>query len=156
MEVRNAKRWAKAGPQPYLAALFGYFVALAVRFALAPVIDNHFPMLFFAINCVVIAFLYGFWPSIFILALSLPTASFFFVQPLYTFDPISRDDVYVFVFYTALITLTAFMFEWVRREQYRATLLARVSDSRYRLLVEADEDRRAALKATLAPPDATS
>jgi K+-sensing histidine kinase KdpD len=154
MEIKNAKRWAKAGPEPYLAALFGYCVAFALRFALMPLVGDHLPMLFFAINSMVISFLYGARPALFILALSLPTSSFFFVQPYYSFGPISHDDVFAFIVYTSLVVLTAFLMEWVRREQYRAELHARVSDSRYRLLVEADEDRRTMRRRESATPGA--
>lgn len=146
MEIRNAKRWAKAGPEPYVVGLLGFLAATAIRFALHPYIGDHMPMLFFAVNCVVIAFLYGFWPSILILSISLPTAFFFFVKPYSTFDGVGERDVFTLIIYSTLVISTAILLEWVRREQYRATLLARVSDSRYRLLVEADEDRRAMLK----------
>jgi K+-sensing histidine kinase KdpD len=146
MQIENAKRWAKAGPEPFVVGLLGYFLALALRFALNPLLDDHLPMLFFAINCAVVAFMYGFWPSFLILLLSLPTASFFFVKPFYTFDTGNYADMFMMIVYFTLVTSTAFMLEWVRREQYRAVLLARVSDTRYRLLVEADEDRRAMLK----------
>jgi len=146
MQIRNAKRWAKAGPEPFAAGLLGYFLALALRYALGPMLDDHIPMLFFAINCVVVAFMYGFWPSFSILLISLPTASFFFVKPFYTFDLGNDADFFMMIVYSTLIILTALMLEWVRREQYKAILLARVSDSRYRLLVEADEDRRAMLR----------
>lgn len=146
MEIKNAKRWAKAGPEPYVAGLLGFLAATAIRFALQPIVDDHLSMLLYAINCVVIAFLYGFWPSILMLSISLPTAFFFFVKPYSAFDGISQSDVFLLIVYSTLVVSAAVLLEWVRREQYRATLLARVSDSRYRLLVEADEDRRAMLK----------
>jgi K+-sensing histidine kinase KdpD len=146
MEIRNAKRWAKAGPEPYVVALLGFLAATALRFAMHPIVEEHLPMLLYAVNCVVIAFLYGFWPSILTLSISLPTAFFFFVKPYSAFDGIGQSDVFTLIVYSTLVVSAAVLLEWVRREQYRATLLARVSDSRYRLLVEADEDRRAMLK----------
>lgn len=146
MQIKNAKCWAKGGWEPYVLALLGYFIALAIRYALQPILDDHLPMLFFGINCIFIAFLYGFWPSFSILCLSIPTAMFFFVKPYFSlFSELSDQDAFILIVYTSMVTVTAFLLEWVRREQYRAVLLARVSDSRYRLLVEADEDRRAAI-----------
>ena len=146
MELANGRRWAKAGAEPYYMALLGYFLAFSVRYTLQPILDDKLPMLFFAINCVVIAFLYGFWPSFWILILSLPTAMFFFVKPFYSFNGIAELDIFLLIVYFTLVTITAVLFEWLHREQYKAELLARVSDTRYRLLVEADEDRRAMLK----------
>ncbi|MDD5298617.1 MAG: DUF4118 domain-containing protein [Rhodocyclaceae bacterium] len=146
MEIKNAKRWAKGGTEPYLMGLAGYFVAFALRFALAPMLDDRLPMLFFAINCCMVAFAYGFWPAFWMLLLSLSTALFFFVKPFYAFDGVAQNDMFILIVYFTLVVLVAGLLEWVRREQYRATLIARVSDTRYRLLVEADEDRRAILK----------
>ena len=146
MQIKNVKRWAKAGAEPFYMGVLGYFLAFAVRYTLSPLLDDHLSMLFFAVNCIVIAFLYGFWPSVLILFLSLPTALFFFTKPFNSFEIVDDSDIFILIIYFTLIILMAFMFEWVRREQYKSTLLARVSDTRYRLLVEADEDRRAVLK----------
>src|SRR5579862_5299418 len=136
MEIKNAKRWAPAAPEPYYMALLGYSLAFAVRYTLTPLVEDHLPMLFFSINCVVIAFLYGFWPSFLILLLSVPTALFFFVKPFSTFSGFAETDLFLMILYFTLISLTAFMFELLHRSQYKSELLARVSESRYRLLVE--------------------
>lgn len=151
MQIKNLIRWSKAGPEPYLAGLGGFAIALAVRYLLQPWLDDHLPMLFFALNCIVIAYFYGFWPSILMLLLSIPSALFFFVKPFYSFGILSDTDLFIFVVYSTLIGLTACMFEALRREQYKSALLIRVSDTRYRLLVEADEDRRIAIKKQQAP-----
>jgi K+-sensing histidine kinase KdpD len=148
MEIKNAKRWATAGAEPFYMALLGYILAFAVRYTLIPVVDDHLPMLFFAINCIVIAYLYGFWPSFLALLISVPTALFFFVKPFNEFNGISESDLFLMIVYITLISLTAFMFELLRRSQYKAELLVKVSESRYRLLVEADEDRRTILQKT--------
>ena len=148
MEIKNAKRWATGGLEPYYMALLGYILAFAVRNSATPFLDGHLPMLFFAINCIVIAFLYGFWPSFLILLLSIPTALFFFVKPFSTFSGFAEEDLFLMILYFTLISLMAFMFELLRRAQYKSELIIRVSESRYRLLVEADEDRRTILEKT--------
>ncbi len=146
MEIKNAKRWAPAGAEPYYMAILGFILAFAVRYTLIPVVDDHLPMLFFAINCVIIAYLYGFWPSFFVLTISIPTALFFFVKPYNKFDGIVETDLFIMIVYITLTVLTALMFELLHRSHYKAELLVRVSESRYRLLVEADEDRRKILE----------
>lgn len=148
MKIKNAKRWAAAGLEPYFIGALGLLAATAIRFALHPVVDDHLPMLFYAINCIVIAFLYGFWPSFVVLLASLPTAFFFFVKPYTAFDGVGESDVFTLIVYVTIVISAAILLEWARREQYRAALLARVSDTRYRLLVEADEDRRASQRKT--------
>ncbi|HEX8963058.1 MAG TPA: DUF4118 domain-containing protein [Rhodocyclaceae bacterium] len=146
MEIRNAKRWAPAGPEPYVVGLLGMLAASAIRFALHPYLEDHLPLLFFAVNAVVIAFLYGFRPALASYLASLPVAFFFFVKPYAAFDGLVQRDIFMLIVYSTLVLAAAALLEWARREQYKATLLARVSDTRYRLLVEADEDRRAVLK----------
>jgi K+-sensing histidine kinase KdpD len=152
MEIKNAKRWAIGGPEPYCMALLGYILAFAVRHSVAPLLDDHLPMLFFAINCIVIAFLYGFWPSFLILLISIPTALFFFVKPFNSFSGLSETDLFLTILYFTLVSLMAFMFELLRRAQYKSELIIRVSESRYRLLVEADEDRRTIMEKTAGSP----
>lgn len=146
MEIKNVKRWAKAGPAPYFVGLAGFFLAFALRYILHPMLESHLPMLLFAVNSLVIAYYFGFWPSFFMLSLSLPTAMFFFVKPYYSFSAVDHRDVYISIVNFTLVCLAAYMLELLRREQYKSTLLVRVSDTRYRLLVEADEDRRSIMK----------
>lgn len=146
MEIKNVKRWCKAGPEPYYVGFLGFFLAFVLRYFLHPLLGEHLPMVFFAVNCIVIAYYYGFWPSCLMLVLSIPTALYFFVVPYNSFGGIDHRDVYLLIVNFALVGLAAFMLELLRREQYKSALLARVSDTRYRLLVEADEDRRAILK----------
>lgn len=147
MKIQNAKYWSKAGPESYLVGFAGVCVAFALQFLLHPVLDDSLSMLFFAINCIVIAYLYGFWPSFWILLLSMPIAFYFFVEPFSSFDQFfDKTDIFIFVLYFSLVGLTAVMLELLHRAQYKAALLVLVSDTRYRLLVEADEDRRSALR----------
>lgn len=146
MEIKNVKSWATAGPEPYYVSFAGFLVAFGLRYIMQPLLDDHIPMLLFAINSIVIAYYYGFWPSFLMLILSFPTAFYFFAPPYNTFSLLESRDIYGLLIYTSITGLAAFMIELLRREQYKSNLLARVSDSRYRLLVEADEDRRAAMK----------
>ena len=152
MEIKNSIRWSKAGAECYLAGIAGVCIAFALRYALHPLLDGNLPMLFFAINCVVIAYFYGFWPSFWMLLASMPLAFYFFVEPYASFETfIDKEDVFLFIVYSSLVGLTAIMFELLHRAKYKSALLVLVSDTRYRLLVEADEDRR-----WLSPPASES
>ena len=151
MEIKNVKRWAKAGSEPYFVGLAGFFLAFALRYILHPVLGSHLVMLFFAVNSIVIAYHYGFRPSFFMLLLSIPTALFFFVSPYNSFTIIGESDIFILIVNFSLVGLAAYLIELLRREQYKSTLLVRVSDTRYRLLVEADEDRRAMIKKNESP-----
>jgi K+-sensing histidine kinase KdpD len=143
MKIRNSKRWSRAGTESYLAGLCGLCVAFVLRYLLHPMLEDQLPMLFFAVNCFVIAYFYGFWPSFWMLLLGMPIAFYFFVKPYNSFDHFfERRDILIFIVYSTLVGLTGVMLELLHRAQYKSVLLALVSDTRYRLLVEADEDRR--------------
>jgi len=146
MNIKNAKRWAERGAHPYLMALVGYLLAFIARYLMQPVFANHAPMLFFAINCTVIAFYYGFWPAFSILVISVPTAAFSFVAPYFSLDGLTLNDLFLITGYLLGQTLVALLFESLHRARYQAELLARVSATRYQLLIETDEDRRSAVK----------
>ena len=149
MDIKNAKRWGAAGIEPLIVAAVGFIVALGLRFSLHSLLEDHLSMLFFAINSVIMAFLYGFWVSIGSMLLSIPFALYFFTAPYGTFSELNDRDVFILIVHVSLVISTAILLEWTRREQYKAILIARVAESRYRLLIETDEDRRNALKAKL-------
>src|SRR4051812_22577825 len=147
MRIRNVKSWSKAGPMRYVAGFGGVCIAFALRYFLHPVLGPDLPMLPFAINCIVIAFFYGFWPSFWMLVVSTPIAFYFFVEPFGAFDPLlDKEEFLMLLVYATLVGITAIMLELLHREKYKSALLVLVSDTRYRLLVEADEDRRTALR----------
>jgi K+-sensing histidine kinase KdpD len=146
MDIKNARRWSALGLHPYLMALAGYVLAFAARYLMQPVFAEHEPMLFFAINCTVVAYYYGFWPAFAILLISVPTAAFSFVPPYFSTDGLTSSDIITLASYMVGQTLVMLLLESLHRTRYQAELLARVAATRYQLLVEMDEDRRSAVK----------
>ncbi len=100
-------------------------------------------MLFFGINCVVMSYLFGAYYSMALLIISIPTALFFFRKPFYVIDVLTREDVFTVVIYIGIVTLASVIIELLQRERYAAELRQRVSETRYRLLIESDQARRA-------------
>jgi len=121
----------------------GFVLAFGLRYMLTPVLDESLSMLLFALNCICMACLYGIYHSMALLAVSIPTALFFFRKPFYMFDAITDRDIYTIVLYTGIIVFTSLIIEWLQRERYAAVLRQRVSASMYQLLIESDQDRRA-------------
>lgn len=142
--LKNAKRWQAEGRQPLLTCALGFALALGLRSLLGPVLDESMSMLFFAINCIFISYLFGFFHSMALLGVSLPAALFFFRKPFYTFNALTQRDVATILVYTGIITFTSLIIEWLQRERYAAVLQQRVSETRYQLLIESDQDRHAA------------
>jgi K+-sensing histidine kinase KdpD len=137
MKIQNSKRWARNGPQAYFFAVFGVFIAFAVRFSLHAFLQGNIPMTFFILNTIVIALFYGYIPSFLTIVLSVPLAFFFFVPPFDSFDMPTPQDSFVFLSYILIAFIAVTIVEWLQRERYKATLLTRVSNSNFQLLSEA-------------------
>jgi len=141
--LSNARRWRPEGWRPVAVCALGFVLAFGLRYMLTPVLDESLSMLLFALNCICMACLYGIYHSMALLAVSIPTALFFFRKPFYMFDAITDRDIYTVVLYTGIIVFTSLIIEWLQRERYAAVLRQRVSASMYQLLIESDQDRRA-------------
>jgi K+-sensing histidine kinase KdpD len=143
IKLKNARSWKPGGVRPVLICALGFVLAFALRHLLRPFLDESMSMLFFSINCIVMSYLFGYVYSLGLLAISIPTAMFFFRKPFYIIDDFTRTDVFMVLVYTTIITLTSIIIEWLQRERYAAVLQQRVSETRYRLLIESDQARRA-------------
>ncbi|MBP0599526.1 DUF4118 domain-containing protein [Herbaspirillum sp. LeCh32-8] len=143
IKLKNAKSWRPQGLRPIYTSAIGFVAAFGLRYALAPFVDEALSMLFFAVNCIVLSYLFGYLYSLGMLAISIPTAMFFFRKPFYTMDGINDKDLFMILVYTVIIATASFIIEWLQRERYAAVLQQRVSETRYRLLIESDQARRA-------------
>jgi len=146
MKIQNAKRWAQTGPTPYLIAMAGYLLAFCIRAAMQPLVGDHLPTMFFGLNGLLIGYFFGFRPAFFILLISIPTAAFSFQAPYFSVHGLSSGDLVKFGGVLSIQTFVLILLESLHRTRYQAELLSRVAATRYQLLVEADEDRRSAVK----------
>ena len=137
MQIRNSKRWARAGAQAYVYAIIGVFVAFCIRYSLHSFLQGNLPMTFFILNTIVIALFFGYGASILTIFLSIPLAFFFFVPPFDSFDMPTPQDGFVFISYILIAFIAVVIVEWLQRERYKAILLGRVSNSNFQLLSEA-------------------
>lgn len=142
MKLKNRSRWVRRPLHGIAAALIAFLVAWAVRSLLHPFLNEKLPVLFFFLAAVCVAFRYGIWNSLLCVALSVPTTIYYFVPPFGQWAPVDKEDIYLLVYYFMTTIVCALLFERVNRERYNSELLSRVADSRYRLMVELDEDRR--------------
>jgi K+-sensing histidine kinase KdpD len=150
MKIQNSKRWARSGPEAYFFAVFGVFIAFAVRFSLHVFLQGNIPMTFFILNTILIALFYGYIPSFLTIVLSVPLAFFFFVPPFDSFDMPTPQDSFVFLSYILIAFIAVTIVEWLQRERYKATLLTRVSNSNFQLLSEASFNLKKAQNANTA------
>ena len=144
MKILNSKRWPNTGPQAYVFAIFGVFVAFCIRYSLHDFLQGNIPMTFFIINTIVIALFYGYLPSLLTIALSIPLAFFFFIPPFDSFDTPTPQDGFVFCSYIFIALISVCIVEWLQRERYKAELMRRVSNSNFQLLSEASNSLKKA------------
>lgn len=152
MDIKNSKRWSPPGVFPLLLALTCWSAAFLARLGLHGWLSGQLPMFFFVVNCLALAFFLGFWPAMAALVTSIPVAWFSFVAPTFQFDSIERSDVLAATGAFLVTVMAAGLIEWLRRSLYCAELHARVSDSRYRMLVDIDQDRRSAVSSVSRAP----
>jgi K+-sensing histidine kinase KdpD len=142
MKLKNSKAWKQNGINSAAICFLGFLLAFCLRYMLDPLLDDHLSMLFFSINCIVMAYFFGFWHSMWLFLISLFTAFYCFRKPVYSYDGINREDIYPIIVYGSIILLVSWIIESLQRERYTATLLKRTSDTRYQLLIESDQARR--------------
>lgn len=142
MEFRNKKTWRRHPFEGYMMALVAFSLAFLLRRQLHPYLDDALPTFFFTIATILIAARYGFWPAMLTVLLSLPTSTFFFLKPYDEFAIPTIQDLMVVLYFTAVTVLVAVVMEQSHRSKYNSELNARVSDSRYRMMVQMDRDNR--------------
>ena len=136
MQIKNVKRWSPPGLQGYAFAVLGVFIAFCVRFSLHTFLQANLPMTFFIVTTIIIALIYGYKPSLLTIALSIPLAFYYFVPPFDSYELPTPQDGFVFISYILIACIAVGIIEWLQRERYKAILLSKVSDSRYRLLAQ--------------------
>jgi K+-sensing histidine kinase KdpD len=143
IKLRNSKRWKPSGFRPFVVCAAGFIFSFLLRQLLSPFVDESLSMLFFTINCIVMCYLFGYVYSLGLLCISLPTALYFFRKPFYLMDGLNREDVFRMTVYIVIVMVSSIIIEWLQRERYTAVLQQRVSETRYKLLIESDQARRA-------------
>lgn len=143
IKLRNARRWKNGGLHPFFMSVCGFVIAFVLRYALSPVLDDALSMLFFSINCIVISYFFGVVYALGLLVVSIPTALFFFRKPYLIMDGVGNSDIFLILVYGSMVVLTSVIIEWLQRERYSAVLQQRVSETRYQMLIESDQARRA-------------
>jgi len=151
MQLKNVRRWSKPGFSGFYFAIFGVFISFCIRYTLHPFLEGALPMTFFILNTIIIALIYGYIPSLLTIVLSVPLAFFFFIPPFDSFDLPTAQDAFVFASYILIALLAVGVIEWLQRERYKAVLISKVSDSRYRLLAQASYSLKHSYDAGSAP-----
>ena len=141
MDIKNARRWAEPGAKRYLGALLVVLAAFVFRSLLHPVLDHSMPGIFFTCAVIIVEFMWGLGPAIMAMVISIPIFDFFFVPPFRDIAQFDRRDVLIVTAFLTITPLAVVLIERLRRAQYRAELIAEVAQTRYEMLLRAENER---------------
>ncbi|NLP63022.1 DUF4118 domain-containing protein [Paraburkholderia sacchari] len=147
MKVRNARNWAPRGPRRWWLAAAALAVASAIRIALHPMLGPMMPATLFCIAAALVEYYLGLAPATVVMVLGLAIADYLFVPPYGNLSYLDRHDVVLLLSYPLLTIIVMTLIERLRREQFRAQLLAQVAQSRYEMLLRHDNERALARRA---------
>ncbi|MBN4667527.1 DUF4118 domain-containing protein [Pandoraea nosoerga] len=117
------------------------FAAFLLRSLMHPVLDHAMPGVFFACAVIIVEFTWGLGPAIMAMLISIPIFDFFFVPPFRDIAMLDRRDVMIVTGFLTITPLAVVLIERLRRAQYRAELIAEVAQTRYDMLLRAENER---------------
>ena len=136
MQIKNSRAWAPHTPSVYGYVLIGTLAAFFMRYQFHPLMQTQFPTVFFLLNSTLIAYKFGWKPAIMSSIIGMILAYYFFIPPFNSFEiPTTLDVLNLFV-YSILFVTIIYLIEKLQRERYRAVLIARVSDSRMKIMAK--------------------
>lgn len=147
MKLRNARNWAPRGPRRWCVAAAALVIASVIRIALHPVLGPMMPGTLFCVAAALVEYYLGLAPAMAVMVLGLGIADYLFVPPYGDFSYLDLRDLVLLVSYPLLTLIVMTLIERLRREQFRAQLLAQVAQSRYEMLLRHDNERVLARRA---------
>ena len=136
MEILNSRSWAPNTISGYLYSTTGLALAFIVRYQIHPYLGPNLPVLFFLFNVLVSAYKFGWKPASISAIASIILAYYFFIPPYNSFDLENPIDAANLLLYSCLFGISIYIIEKLQRERYRATLIARVCESRMRVMAK--------------------
>ena len=142
MQIKNSRAWSPNTPLGYGYALLATGAAFFVRYELHPIMQSQLPVLFFIFSSILISYKLGWKPAALGSILGVVLAYYSFIPPFNSFELPSAADTVNLVIYAILFTTLLFLIETLQRERYQAILVARVSDSRMRIMSKLSAKRK--------------
>ncbi|QWD67140.1 DUF4118 domain-containing protein [Polynucleobacter sp. MWH-Aus1W21] len=136
MQIKNSRAWAPDTPSVYGYALLGTLAAFFLRYQFHPLMQSQFPILFFLFNTTLVSYKFGWKPATITAIIGMTLAYYFFIPPFNSFElPTILDALNLFIFSILFVTII-YLIEKLQRERFRAVLIARVSDSRMKIMAK--------------------
>jgi K+-sensing histidine kinase KdpD len=136
MKIKNSRAWVAVTPLSYGYALLATGAAFFVRYELHPLLQTQLPILFFILCSILVAYKLGWKPAALSSIVGVSLSYYFFIPPFNSFELPSASDLVNLTSFTILFLTILFLIERLQRERYQAILVARVSDSRMRIMAK--------------------
>ena len=142
MKIKNSQAWVAVTPLSYGYALLATGAAFFVRYQLHPLLQTQIPALFFVFSSILIAYKLGWKPAVLGSTTGIILSYYFFIPPFNSFELPSFKDLVNLTALTFLFSTILLLIERLQRERYQAMLVARVSDSRMRIMAKLSAKRK--------------
>ncbi len=147
MKIRNASRWVPYGVQRWYGAAFALLVASGVRLVLHPWLGPIMPGTAYFVAAALTAYYFGMAPAFAVIGFGFLIADYLFVPPYHAVEVLDQSDLGLLISLPVVSMIVIVLIENLRRAQFRAELLALVAQSRYEMLLRADNERVMAKRA---------
>jgi hypothetical protein len=141
MKVRNASHWAPRGLRGWYFAALALIVASGGRLLLGPLLGPIMPGTAYVIAAALIAYFFGMTPALAVTAFGFVIADYMFVPPYQQIGVLDQSDVELIVSLPLVSILVICLIERLRRSQFRTELIGLVAQSRYEMLLRAENER---------------
>ncbi|CAB3774543.1 DUF4118 domain-containing protein [Paraburkholderia humisilvae] len=147
MKVRNARNWAPGGARRWCFAAGVLAVASALRIALHPAFAPMFPGTIFCIAASLVEYYFGLAPALTVMVFGLGIADLMYAPSCSKILCLGIRNRILLAPYPFVTLILIVLIERLRREQFRAELIASVAKSRYEMLLRHDNERMLARRA---------
>ena len=142
MKINNEKNWAPLTPlKRYMFASLGILAVFLLEDYFFPILSTYYPYGIFRILGIFIAIFFGFRPALYTLVIGMLLGSYYFVAPRGEFTPPNQKDLIDWLFWVGLYVGIYLLIEIIQRARYKNELLLRISESRYRTLLDREMQR---------------
>ncbi|MFL9912312.1 DUF4118 domain-containing protein [Paraburkholderia sp. RL17-337-BIB-A] len=141
MKVRNSSGWAPRGLRGWYFAALALIVASGGRLLLGPLLGPIMPGTAYFIAAALIGYFFGMAPALAVMGFGLVIADYLFVPPYQQISVLDQSDVCLIVSLPLVSILVICLIERLRRAQFRSELIGLVAQSRYEMLLRADNER---------------
>lgn len=142
MHIKNNKVWVKYSlAERIIGTIFILLTALMIRLTIHSYVEPYAPFHFFIVACLLIVILFGYWPALIGVLISIILGGYFFMRPYNDFGTLATTDWLEFFNFSSVTVITIFIIEQLQRSIYAQNLLLKVLESRHYVMLLNENER---------------